>query len=67
MCNMKTHVRSVHDETKSWCSEILGNEFYLKDVNQAVLNGLHASQVITCVECTNLIIETLVKGRDKHE
>lgn len=64
---MSAHVKSIHDETKSWCGENLGNEFHFKNVDHAVLNGLHTSQIRTCTECANLIIESIMKGRDKSE
>lgn len=58
---METHVRSL-DETKSWCSELLGSEFHFKGVEQAVFNGIHRSNLITCSACANRIIAALVAG-----
>lgn len=64
MCN---HVKSVHDEQKSWCGETLGNDFYFKSVEHAVLNGLHEAKLATCKSCTDHIINCLMRGRQNHE
>ncbi len=63
---MLSHVKSVRDDTKSWCGKTLNqNVFYFKGVDQAVLNGLHETKVFTCHECANEIIEALIKGINK--
>lgn len=66
---MSNHVRHIHDENKSWCGELLGNEFYFKSVDHAVLNGMGRSlshtQLVTCGLCTMEIIENLTKGQQE--
>lgn len=69
---MTVHIKDIHDDSKSWCGETLGNEFYFKSVDHAVLNGMphallsHVTPIITCADCTQKIIDKLICGRDRN-
>jgi hypothetical protein len=68
---MANHIKHIHDDNKTWCGETVGNEFYFKSVDHAVLNGMGRSQLhthlVTCEACTTLIIENLLKGQQPLE
>lgn len=63
---MNNHIRSIHDEIKSWCGEILNSEFHFKSVEHAVLNGLHESKLTACDACTRAVIQCLERGMQDH-
>ena len=56
------HIKSIHDETKSWCGEILNSDFHFKSIEHAVLNGMHEATIATCVICTDEVIRCLMRG-----
>lgn len=61
------HIKSIQDESKSFCGETLGNDFYFKGVEGAVCNGIYDGKLQACGACTNALIELLMKGRDHHD
>lgn len=56
------HIRSIHDENKSFCGESLGAEFQFKTLEQTFLNGLHYTSIKACKECTAIVIDYLMIG-----
>jgi hypothetical protein len=61
---MINHIRKIHDETKSWCGEIIGaGDACLKTIDAAALNGAMSSETESCHECINIIIGTLKKSQ----
>lgn len=59
------HIQSSHENGVSWCGEklSLANGFYFRDVEAAVLNGLHDKKQITCAICTDILIAYLQTGK----
>ena len=56
------HIQAIYDELHSVCGELLGNEFYFKSIEAAVLNGKHEAKVVACHQCSQLIIDYLKRG-----
>jgi hypothetical protein len=57
-----SHIRTDTDESKSWCGETLGMEFFFKNAEMAAINGMHESKPV-CNKCIDIIIHCLEKGR----
>lgn len=61
---MLNHVKSTVDENKAWCGATLGTEFYFKDTEHAVINGITNGKPIPCNDCIKNIIHYLTKTVD---
>lgn len=59
---MSVHIKSELETEIAWCGEKLKNEFYFKNCDTAVLNGMHGSELHPCVNCTKIIIDYLTRG-----
>lgn len=57
---MRCHVKSIQDETKSFCGMILTTEFYFKTIEQVIINAMHftADNRLPCERC----MEEIKKG-----
>ncbi len=56
------HIKSVHEDDKSWCGQVLGIDFYFKTLDQAALAGFFNEQhIIPCAECINECVACLSK------
>jgi hypothetical protein len=55
------HIKSVHDDEKSWCGKILTIEFYFKSLDQAILTGLFPDAKTPCADCIHECV-TLLKN-----
>lgn len=64
---MSNHIQLFDDATKSLCGETLGNEFYFKNIERAVLNGLHEAHIAACPKCVDRVIECLKRSKHYHE
>jgi hypothetical protein len=56
------HIKSIHDDTESFCGEKIGNDFYFKNVEAAILNGMHGTEKFACRDCTYKITQALMNG-----
>jgi hypothetical protein len=52
-----THIRNTTTDMM-WCKEPLTNDFYFKDVEQALVNGLFGNKPI-CLDCSLNILKCL--------
>lgn len=59
---MSNHIRSIVDLDKSWCGQLLSNEFYFKETDQVLMNALYAPRIKTCLSCTQTLIAVLMDG-----
>jgi hypothetical protein len=60
------HIKTVDDETRSWCGKVLNIEFHFKDIEQAAVNSLHGTKTV-CGECLDKIIECLDKNKRVYQ
>jgi len=57
------HIRSFDDENKSFCGEELQvGKFHFRDVEAAVVNGMHKNERTACFKCTQTVMNFLRNG-----
>lgn len=60
------HIRDTNTGL-SWCQEILNEDFYFKDIEQAAINGLHGNRAM-CGHCVDAITRCLeLQGKQYNE
>lgn len=64
---MTNHIKAIHDDNVSVCGDALGNDFYFKTVEAAILNGIHEPSKPACRHCTDVLIQNLVRGTLTNE
>lgn len=59
------HIKNVTTE-KTWCDTALNTDFYFKDIEQAVINGMHGTRIV-CRDCIHNIIFYLQRNEEQQE